>query len=110
MAAEAVQQALIKQRRVRVHQRTTRESRIYHLEFTDGERSWHAPLWSVTTLIKAIDKPALPRWAAREVAEAAIHDRGYLDQDVERYGERETISRLAEAPYRQRSQIGRAHV
>lgn len=91
---------------VRVHQETGRDSRLYRLEFSDGDQVWSEPLWSVTTLIRAIDKPAIPYWAARGVATTAIQHRQYLDADVQRFGEREAIYQLSQAPWRQRSRAG----
>lgn len=87
---------------VRVHQETSRTSRIYSLEYSDGVQTWREPLWSVTTLLKAIDKPALVYWAAREVAAAAFKDRAHLDSDLARFGEREAIYQLSQAPWSRR--------
>lgn len=103
---DPVQTTMIRQNLVRVHQQTGRNSRVYRIERTDGERSWEEPLWSVTTLLRALDKPALPRWAARAVAVEAVRAHQFTAQDVERYGEEETIRRLAESPYRSRSRAG----
>ena len=105
-AGEPVQTSMVRQKLVRVHQQTGRNSRVYRIERTDGERTWEEPLWSVTTLLKAIDKAALPRWAARAVATEAVRARAYIGQDVERYGEEEVIRRLADSPYRTRSRAG----
>lgn len=56
-------------------------------------------LWSVTTLIGALDKPALIYWAAKEVAKAAVHDqdawKALADRDPE-----DAIQWLKKAPYR----------
>lgn len=87
---------------VRVHQDTGRNSRLYTLEYTDGVQTWREPLWSVTTLLKALDKPALVYWAAREVAAAAFKDRAHLESDLERFGEREAIYQLSQAPWSRR--------
>lgn len=104
--SEETQTALIADRRVRVHRQTGRNSRVYKLEFSDGERTWLMPLWSVTTLIRGLDKPAIPYWAAKEVAKAAIKDRKHLDADVERYGEDEAVKQLSGAPWKSRSRAG----
>ncbi len=90
-------------RAVRIHQETNRDSRIYSLEVFDGERSWTEPLWSVTTLLKALDKPALPRWAAAAVAEHVVENAGYLAQDLERFGPKEVRYQLSQAPYKSKS-------
>jgi hypothetical protein len=91
---------------VRVHQETGRESRIYHLEFTDGVQVWPVPLWSVTTLLKIIDRPALQSWAATETAKAAFANLKYLAQDLERHGEREAVYQLAQARFKKKSRAG----
>ena len=87
---------------VRVSQETERGARTYELEFTDGVQSWRERLWSVTTLLGALDKPAIPRWAAREVAAEAIAHRADLERDVQRHGAIEAVHMLAQAPYRKR--------
>lgn len=106
MSTEAVQTTMVPERRVRVHRETGRNSRIYRLEMTDGERSWLEPLWSVTTALKALDKPAIPYWSAREVAKAALRDREHLESDVERYGLDEAVKQLAGSPWKSRSRAG----
>lgn len=100
------QQALIEDLRVRVARNTTRSSRTYRLEFAEGNETKGQQLWSVTTLLRALDKPALPYWAARETAAAAIRDREYLEADVARYGEDEAVKRLSGAPWSSRSRAG----
>lgn len=87
---------------IRVSQQTGRNARLYELEFTDGVQTWREPLWSVTTLLKALDKPALVYWAAREVAAAAFKDREHLDSDLKRFGEREAVYQLSQAPWSRR--------
>jgi len=81
---------------VRVHQDTGREARIYDIEFTDGVTTWRSPLWSVTTLLKVLDKPAFVQWAAGATAAAAYEQREYLEADVKRYGIEEAIYRLSQ--------------
>lgn len=51
---------------------------------------------SVTNVISVLDKPALPRWAAKEVAQAAWNMRRSLDQ----MGEAECIDVLKGSPWR----------
>lgn len=91
---------------VRVAQETTRSHRLYEVEFSDGKRSWRRPLWSVTTLLDALDKPGLQYWAANETAAAAIRDRAHLQADVERYGEEGARKRLAESRFATRDKAG----
>lgn len=88
---------------VRAHQETSRESRIYELEFSDGTQSWTVPLWSVTTLLKAIDRPALQHWAAKETAKAAFENLRYLESDVERFGLDEAVHQLSQARFKKKS-------
>lgn len=106
MSTEAPAQQELVQRgavtAVRVAQETGRSSRIYQLEYSDGVQTWREPLWSVTTLLKALDKPALVYWAAREVAAVAFKDRAHLESDLARFGEREAIYQLSQAPWSRR--------
>lgn len=88
---------------VRVHQETTRDSRIYTLEFSDGVQTWREPLWSVTTLLKVIDRPALQYWAAGATARAAYENLKYLASDLERYGLEGAVKQLSEARFKQKS-------
>lgn len=88
---------------VRVHQETGRESRIYELEVSDGVQTWRDSLWSVTTLLKVIDRPALQHWAAKETAKAAFENRAYLEQDVERHGLEEAVYQLSQARFKKKS-------
>ncbi len=88
---------------VRVHQETGRESRIYELEVSDGVQTWRQSLWSVTTLLKVIDRPALQYWAAKETAKAAFENRDYLEQDVKRFGLDEAVYQLSQARFKKKS-------
>lgn len=88
---------------VRVQQDTDRNSRIYYLEFNDGTRTWRESLWSVTTLLQVLDKPALIHWAAKATARAAFEGIKYLASDLERYGLDDAIKQLADARYKQKS-------
>ncbi|MGE0025683.1 MAG: hypothetical protein AB7O78_01590 [Thermoleophilia bacterium] len=105
-AVDAEQQELVPRSAptgVRVHQDTGREARIYDIEFTDGVNTWRSPLWSVTTLLRVLDKPALVQWAAGATAAAAFEQREYLEADVRRHGVEEAIYRLSQARFTSQS-------
>jgi len=57
-------------------------------------------LWSVTTIIGTLDKPALIYWSAKQTALAAIQIAGSLPTRIEEDGEAETVKWLAAARYR----------
>lgn len=57
-------------------------------------------LWSVTTIIGVLDKPALLYWAAEQTAAAAVSVAGSLRQRLEEDGEAETIKWLRDARFR----------
>lgn len=57
-------------------------------------------LWSVTTIIGALDKPALVPWAANMTAEEAVRVCKRLPQMVEEDGPEETAKWLAAARFR----------
>lgn len=99
-----VQATMLPERRVRVKQDDSpRNARLYYLEFTDGERTWRESLWSVTTLLKILDKPALEHWAAKATAKAAFEQLEYLPSDLKRYGLDEAIYQLSQARFKQSS-------
>lgn len=57
-------------------------------------------LWSVTTLIGALDKPALVPWAALRTAEAAVDDRDVWMSRLEREGRASAIDYLKNSRFR----------
>lgn len=57
-------------------------------------------LWSVTTIISVLDKPALIWWSAEETAKAAIAIRRSIAQRVEEEGEESVIDWLQRARFR----------
>ena len=57
-------------------------------------------LWSVTTIIGVLDKPALLYWAAAEAAKAAIASANTLKARVEEEGEEAVVKWLRDAMYR----------
>lgn len=57
-------------------------------------------LWSVTTLIGALEKPALLYWAAEQSALAAVSVAKTLAQRVEEDGEEEVVKWLRDARFR----------
>lgn len=57
-------------------------------------------LWSVTTIIGVLEKPALLYWTAEEAAKAAIASRRSLDQRIEEEGEEAVIKWLRDARFR----------
>lgn len=57
-------------------------------------------LWSVTTLIGALDKPAIPAWTAIEVAKAALDGERVWRTLLEEEGHQAAIDWLKKAPYR----------
>lgn len=56
--------------------------------------------WSVTTVIGALDKPALMYWAAEEAAKAAVASMRSLPARVEEEGEEAVIKWLRDARFR----------
>lgn len=57
-------------------------------------------LVSVTTIISALDKPALPAWAAKATARAAVENAGDLSRRVAQEGESSVVDWLAGARFR----------
>lgn len=57
-------------------------------------------LWSVTTVIGALDKPGLVYWSAKETAKAAVAAVRSLPTRIEEDGEEETIKWLTGARFR----------
>jgi PD-(D/E)XK nuclease superfamily len=57
-------------------------------------------LWSVTTIIGCLDKPALLYWAAEQAATAAIASRRSLDQRIQEEGEDAVTKWLRDARFR----------
>jgi hypothetical protein len=65
-----------------------------------GSRHYRVPgveplLPSVTSIIGALDKPALPRWAAIEAAKYAVENRAFLAQ----FSDEEQVKRIKGAPW-----------
>lgn len=57
-------------------------------------------LWSVTTLIGCLDKPALVPWAALKTAQAAVHDLAKWTSRLDHEGEASAIDYLKNARFR----------
>lgn len=57
-------------------------------------------LWSVTTIIGALDKPALLYWAAEQTANAAIDNAATWQAMLEERGREETVKWLRDARFR----------
>lgn len=57
-------------------------------------------LWSVTTIIGVLDKPALMYWSAEQAALAAVSVVGSLEQRIREDGEPETVKWLRDARFR----------
>lgn len=57
-------------------------------------------LWSVTTIIGALDKPALLYWAAEQTANAAIDNLATWQAMLEESGRREAVKYLRDARFR----------
>jgi len=57
-------------------------------------------LWSVTTILNALDKPALLYWAAEQTADAAIDNLATWTAMLEERGREETIKWLRDARFR----------
>lgn len=57
-------------------------------------------LWSVTTIIGALDKPALLYWAAEQTAIAAVNAAASLPARIAEDGEAETVKWLRDARFR----------
>jgi hypothetical protein len=57
-------------------------------------------LWSVTTIIGALDKPALLYWCAEEAAKAAVAAVRSLPQRIEEEGEDQVVKWLRDARFR----------
>jgi hypothetical protein len=59
-------------------------------------------LWSVTTILGALDKPALVAWAALETAKAAVDEERIWRSRLEHEGREEAIAWLKGSRYRRR--------
>jgi hypothetical protein len=57
-------------------------------------------LWSVTTIIGVLDKPALLYWAAEQTALAAVRSANSLPARIDEDGEAETVRWLRDARFR----------
>lgn len=57
-------------------------------------------LWSVTSLISALDKPALVPWAAIKTAEAAVRDEMVWKSRLQNEGEASAVDYLKQARFR----------
>lgn len=57
-------------------------------------------LWSVTSILNVLDKPALIWWAADETAQAAVRAAASLQQRIAEDGEREVVKWLGGARFR----------
>lgn len=57
-------------------------------------------LWSVTSILGAMDKPALVHWSANMTAKAAVAAAGSLQQRITEDGEEETVKWLTGARFR----------
>lgn len=57
-------------------------------------------MWSITTIIGVLDKPALMYWAAEETAKAAVNQADYLAKRVEREGPDVVVKDLRDARFK----------
>lgn len=75
--------------------------RLYRIVFTeeDGTTRPIEDYWSTTTLLKGMPNQALPRWAARETAVAALDDIDYWKSELGKWDRDEVVFKLAGAPY-----------
>lgn len=69
-------------------------------ELTKTEDPTDLRLWSVTTIIGALDKPALLYWAAEQTALAAVNIASTLPDRIVQDGEAETVKWLRDARFR----------
>jgi len=67
----------------------------------DGDRE----LWSVTTIIDVLNKPALIPWAAKETAAAAVDDLDLLNRYVANQGRDEAVKWLSGARFRVKDRL-----
>lgn len=61
-------------------------------------------LWSITTILGVLDKPALLYWAAEQTAEAAVSVAKSLGDRIEEEGEEAVVKWLRDARFRQPKQ------
>lgn len=57
-------------------------------------------MYSVTTILNALDKPALLYWAAEETAKAAVQQASYLAMRIEKEGSDTVVKDLRDARFR----------
>ena len=57
-------------------------------------------MWSITTIIGVLDKPALLYWAAEQTAQAAVNQADYLAKRVEKEGADAIIKELRDARFK----------
>ena len=79
------------------------------LKFTKGNHQYrldgnHVP--GVTTILGVLDKPAIPKWAAKRVAEFVATEPDAIDQ-LRNLGERSMVNALKEIPWQQRDDAGK---
>lgn len=66
----------------------------------DGPDAGDVQMWSVTTIIGALDKPALLYWSAEEAAKAAVKSERTWKAMLEEQGEAEAVKWLRDARFR----------
>lgn len=70
------------------------------IEDVDGPAVGDVQMWSVTTIIGCLDKPALVYWSAEEAAKAAVRSQKTWQAMLEEQGEEEAIKWLRDAQFR----------
>jgi hypothetical protein len=60
----------------------------------------------VTTILGVLEKPAIPKWAAKLVAEHVVDNRDALDDMLTQFGRAGTVAALKEVPWKKRDDAG----
>lgn len=79
------------------------------LRFSPGNHSYRLdgkPVPGVTSILRVLDKPALPKWAASTVAEFVADQPSLVDLMAERGGRGPLVAYLKEVPWQQRDSAG----
>lgn len=90
--------------------RTTRKSRTAArgLKFTPGNHTYRLdgkPVPGYSSIIGCLDKPAIPKWAAAQVAEFVAANPDAVEQ-LRGLGERGMVAALKEVPWKRRDDAG----
>lgn len=71
-------------------------------EYVIGDPEPLGPFTSVTTALDSLDKPAIPRWAAKRVAETAVWKHAVVGEMIAAGGEATTFEWLKGVPWNER--------